>query len=178
MQLTHGSRALQSVARCRRSGFAGTRLSRRPQQWPLVVGVTSRYAQGGAGGAPQQPPGAAPPPVPPQQWQQQQQQWQPPQQQQWQPQQAAPQQRLPPATAPGPRRAAPPGRRVGVDLPPAAAPQSTGTVASAALQRVSAAVQPDQDLRITNVQRPAAAAGQGPVLLTRSQLMDKEVITR
>ncbi|PRW60334.1 photosystem reaction center subunit H [Chlorella sorokiniana] len=130
---------------------------RRGQQRHLVARVVSRYAAG-AGGVPPAA-AAAPPPLPPAQ------------------QQMAVQR--PPVA---------PRRRVGVNVPPPTpvAPPGSSTLqsltaaagAAAGSAASSLAPTPAQQPFTVNVQQAAALTSPAEVLLSRSQVMGKEVITR
>ena len=155
MQPAAGAAAVVQQSGAARLAAAARR--RRGQQRHLVTRVVSRYA-GGAGAVPPAAAAAAPP-LPPAQ-------------------QAAAAQRPP----------VPPRRRVGVSIPPPApiAPPGSSTLQSlTAAAGVAAggaasnlAPAPAQQPFTVNVQRAAALSTPAEVLLSRSQVISKEVITR
>lgn len=155
MQPAAGAAAVVQQSGAARLAAAARR--RRGQQRHLVTRVVSRYA-GGAGAVPPAAAAAAPP-LPPAQ-------------------QAAAAQRPP----------VPPRRRVGVNIPPPApiAPPGSSTLQSlTAAAGVAAggaasnlAPAPAQQPFTVNVQRAAALSTPAEVLLSRSQVISKEVITR
>lgn len=154
MQRAAGAAAVGQPGAAR---LASAARRRRGQQRHLAARVVARYA---AGAGPVPPSAAAAPPLPPAQ------------------QQAAAQR--PPVA---------PRRRVGVNVPPPTpvAPPGSSTLQSlsaagfgtggAAFSPVAAQEQQQQPFTV-NVRQAAALASTGEVVLSRSQIMNKEVITR